>query len=66
MADNGNAGSGFLTLKEAASILRIHPETLRDYLRRNKKNRPPIVRPAAKRRLFPKDEFLEWAKQQRG
>lgn len=56
--------NGFWTIKEAARFLGISPQTLRIYLKKNKKNPPPTCRPVTKRIRFPKEEFIDWAKQQ--
>ena len=57
--------NGFWTAKEAARYLNIAPDTLRRYLRRNKKNVPQIRHPASKQIRIPKEEFIQWAMQQR-
>ncbi len=57
--------NGFWTVKEAARFLNIAPDTLRRYLKRNKKNVPPLHHPASKQIRIPKEEFIQWAMQQR-
>lgn len=51
----------FFTLKEAARFLKISPDTFRRYIKRNKKNPPPMGHPVSKQLRFPKDEFIQWA-----
>lgn len=55
----------FWTAKQAAKFLNVSTYTLREYLKRNKKNMPPIHHPASKQIRIPKDEFIQWVTQQR-
>lgn len=48
----------FLTLKEAAAYVRIHPKSFALWLK--KKNGPPVRRFGNRIRL-PKDKFIKWA-----
>jgi excisionase family DNA binding protein len=56
----------FWTVKQAARFLNVSPYTLRRYLKRNKKTMPPIHHPVCKQIRIPKEEFIQWAMQQRG
>jgi excisionase family DNA binding protein len=51
----------WLTLKEAAAHIGVHPRTLYAYAKR-KRNRPPFHRFSLQGRYrFPKDQFIAWA-----
>ena len=59
-----NMDSGaFLSVKEAASYLRIHANTF--YIWMRKKDGPPVIKLRRSRARIPKEEFLKWVDGQR-
>jgi excisionase family DNA binding protein len=58
-----NMDSGtFLTVKEAASYLRVHANTF--YIWMRKKDGPPVIKLQHSRARIPKAAFLKWVDSQ--
>ena len=50
----------FYSLKEAAHMIGVHPDTVRKWLKKKQKNRPPARKIGPQRIGFPKAKFHEW------
>jgi excisionase family DNA binding protein len=54
--------NAFLTVKEAASYLRVHANTF--YIWMRKKDGPPVIKLRRSRARIPKAAFLKWVDSQ--
>jgi excisionase family DNA binding protein len=50
----------FYSLKEAAAMIGVHPDTVRKWLKKKQKNRPPARKIGPQRIGFPRAKFHQW------